>query len=93
MVEVPQPQFITLFSFCSDSGDSPLSRVEGSPNIEPGMPGSSRPLGREPSLKNLENTRTIRAVVAAGRLIEKNELQEILEDVECAASHGTPTGR
>lgn len=46
-------------------------------------------------LENIDNTRTIAAVMSAGRLIERSRLQEILSEIrETAASwSGVPTGR
>jgi imidazolonepropionase-like amidohydrolase len=44
-------------------------------------------------LENIDNTRKIRTVVAAGRVFERNELDAMLSDVQRAASQwtGTPT--
>ena len=46
-------------------------------------------------LENIGNTRTIAAVMSAGRLIERNKLQEILLEISDSAASwtGVPTGR
>ena len=46
-------------------------------------------------LENIDNTRTIAAVVSAGRLIERSRLQEILSEIRDSAAKwtGIPTGR
>ena len=45
-------------------------------------------------LDNIDNTRTIGAVVSAGRLIERGRLQEILAEIRDSAAEwtGVPTG-
>jgi imidazolonepropionase-like amidohydrolase len=60
--------------------------------IETGMRADLVLLDSNP-LENINNTRKIRTVVAAGRVFERNELDAMLSDVQRAASQwtGTPT--
>ena len=60
--------------------------------IEKGMRADLVLLESNP-LENIDNTRKIRTVVAAGRVFERNELDAMLSDVQRAASQwtGTPT--
>ena len=46
-------------------------------------------------LENIENTRTIAAVVSRGRLIERSALQHVLSEIADSAATwaGVPTGR
>ena len=62
--------------------------------IERGMIADLVILDADP-LENIDNTRTIAGVVTTGRLIERNELQEILSEISDEASRwaGVPTGR
>jgi imidazolonepropionase-like amidohydrolase len=62
--------------------------------VEPGMLADLVLLDANPLLK-IENTRKIRAVVSAGRLLGRREMDDILNDVELSARawKGTPTGR
>jgi imidazolonepropionase-like amidohydrolase len=60
--------------------------------IQPGMRADLVLLDANP-LETIENTRKIRAVVAAGRMLERFELDAMLADIEKTASRwsGTPT--
>jgi hypothetical protein len=60
--------------------------------IEPGMRADLVLLESNP-LENIDNTRRIRTVVAAGRVFERKELDTMLSDIQRAASHwaGVPT--
>ena len=60
--------------------------------IETGMRADLVLLDSNP-LENINNTRKIRTVVAAGRVFERNELDAMLSDVQRAASQwtGPPT--
>ena len=60
--------------------------------INPGMRGDLVLLDSNP-LEKIDNTRKIRAVVAAGRVFERKELDTMLLDIQRAASQwaGTPT--
>jgi imidazolonepropionase-like amidohydrolase len=60
--------------------------------IEPGM-GADLVLLEANPLENIDNTRKIRTVVAAGRVFERKELDTMLSDIQRAASNwaGVPT--
>jgi len=62
--------------------------------IQPGMLADLVLLDANP-LVNIENTRKIQAVVTAGRLFERTDLDDMLKDIQQSAKiwSGTPTGR
>jgi imidazolonepropionase-like amidohydrolase len=104
---VPGPSLHDELSLLVKAGLSPMEALEAATRnparflglkdvgtIEPGMVADLVLLDANP-LQNIENTQRIATVVAAGRLIEKRELQIMLGDIQQMAAQwtGTPTGR
>jgi len=104
---VPGPSLHDELSLLVKAGLSPMEALEAATRnparflglkdvgtIEPGMVADLVLLDANP-LQNIENTQRIATVVAAGRLIEKRELQIMLGDIQQTAAQwtGTPTGR
>ena len=59
------------------------------------MSKSIRTISKPRFVVSIQNTRKIRAIVSAGRLLDRQNLDEMLKDIErpAKASNGTPTGR
>jgi len=96
---VPGPSLHDELSLLVKAGLSPMEALEAATRtrallglkdvgtIEPGMMADLVLLDANP-LQNIENTQRIATVVAAGRLIEKRELQIMLGDIQQMAAHG-----